>query len=195
MLANSTHHHPVVLLPPGAPVLDLTRPQSSPAETPWDAGWSIGRYDEDRAIYDQPLFGGVRTVHLGIDLGGPAGTAVHAPTAGVVEHAGYNPADGDYGHVIVTRHQLDERPVWVLFGHLSAQSITHSPVGRVLVPGDVIGWLGEHHENGGWFPHVHVQLCWERPETHDMPGAVARSDRAAGLALYPDPRRLIGPVY
>ena len=185
--------HPVLRLPSEAVLLDLRAGPVQP--TPQ---WSIGRYDEDRGIYTQALFTegqAPRTVHMGLDLGGPAGESIWAPAPGRVIHAGYNPADGDYGHVLVLEHRLGERPIWALYGHLSARSLEQSPPGREVVAGDLLGWLGPPEENGGWPPHVHVQLCWERPTTHDLPGAVAREDRAAALALYPDPRLLLGPVY
>jgi peptidoglycan LD-endopeptidase LytH len=185
--------HPVVLMPPVAVVLDLTVPGAHLAAP--GALWTIGRYDEDRSIYTQPLFGGARTVHMGVDLGGPVGVAVHAPMPGVVTHAGALPAPGDYGHAVVVEHTLDGRPMWVLFGHLSARSIGHSPPGRRVRAGDVLGWLGHEGENGGWPSHVHVQLSWERPATHDMPGAVRPEERAAARARFPDPRRIVGPVY
>lgn len=182
--------HPVVVLPAGAVVLDLRRPWAS-VGTPW----TVGRYDEDRVVYTQALFGGERTVHVGIDLGGPAGTAVHAFADGVVVAAGTNPAPGDYGPTIVTAHDLGDRPIWALHGHLSAPSLSRSPVGRRFGAGDVLGWLGEPEENGGWPPHVHFQLSWERPATHDLPGVVRREDRAEALRRYPDPRLVLGPVY
>lgn len=184
--------HPVVILPEDYVVLDLRQAEtlSHPASL-----WTVGRYDEDRGIYTQELFAGRRTVHMGIDLGGPAGVAVHAFAPGFVLHAGINPAPGDYGHVLVTEHTIDGAPLWVLWGHLSAASLARSPVGRRFQPGEVLAWLGEPSENGGWPPHLHVQLSIERPATHDLPGAVAREDREEGLRLYPDPRRILGPLY
>lgn len=183
--------HPVVVLPPGYVVLDLSGRWPQDPGTPW----TVGRYDEDRGIYTQPLFGGARTLHVGVDLGGPAGTAVHAFAGGEVIHAGTNPAAGDYGPTLVTAHEVDGRPLYALFGHLSAASLARSPVGRRFGAGDVLGWLGEPHENGGWPPHVHVQLAWERPETHDLPGAVRPADREEALRRYPDPRMVLGPIY
>ena len=70
-----------------------------------------------------------------------------------------------------------------------------SPVGRRFAAGEVLGWLGEPHENGGWPPHVHLQLAWERPAIPDLPGAVRREERVAAMALYPDPRLVLGPIY
>ena len=73
--------------------------------------------------------------------------------------------------------------------------LPNQPKLAVVSAGQVIGWLGAETENGGWPPHVHFQLSWERPETHDMPGAVDPADRAAALKRYPDPRLVLGPLW
>lgn len=187
--------HPVVLLPPHADVVDLSPPphQLSLPDHPWQ----IGRYDELRGIYTTPLFTdgpAPRNLHVGVDLGGPAGVAVHAWAAGWVEHAGYNPAAGDYGHVLVCAHPVGDRVLYVLLGHLSADSLRRSPVGRRFGAGAVLGWLGEPHENGGWPPHVHVQLSWDDPGRPDLPGAAPRAEAAAWMARFPDPEAVLGPL-
>jgi murein DD-endopeptidase MepM/ murein hydrolase activator NlpD len=183
--------HPVLVLPPDYVVLDLSRPDATaPASR-----WTVGRYDEERIIYTHALFGGARTLHVGVDLGGPEGTAVHAFAAGTVIHAGVNPAPGDYGPTIVTEHLLDGEPLYVLLGHLAGASLARSPVGRRFDAGDVLGWLGGEAENGGYPPHVHVQLALERPATFDLPGVVRPADRADALRRYPDPRRILGRLY
>ncbi len=185
--------HPVVVYPVDPVVLDLSA-EGLAAGHP-DTPWAIGRYDEDRGIYTQELFAGQRTVHMGVDLGGPVGVAVHAFWAGTVVYAGYNAADGDYGHTLVTRHDVEGTELFALWGHLSAATLAHSPVGRSLAAGEVLGWLGDHDENGGWPPHLHLQLAWEDPGKHDMPGAVSRDERARGRARFPDPRLVLGPVH
>jgi hypothetical protein len=59
-----------------------------------------------------------------------------------------------------------------------------------------LGYLGDVHENGGWFfPHVHFQLSLHPPATHDMPGAVSLEDRARALVEYPDPRYVVGSLH
>ena len=55
--------------------------------------------------------------------------------------------------------------------------------------------VGDRHENGGWDPHLHFQLSWSDPGTHDMPGVVNPADREEALAKYPDPRMVMGPIY
>ncbi|NOY25206.1 MAG: peptidoglycan DD-metalloendopeptidase family protein [Oligoflexia bacterium] len=186
-------YHPVLVMPPWSVVLDLSLPlaQQPLPTTPW----AIGRYDEVRAIYDQPLFDGGRTVHVGVDLGGPVGTAVHAFTECTVLHSGINAAKGDYGGTVVTGQRVEGRTLWALYGHLSHHSVHHSPVGRCLSRGQVLGWLGDHDENGGWPPHVHFQLSLRRPPTFDLPGVVSQAERAGALQIYPDPRSVLGPLY
>lgn len=180
-----------VRLPEDTVILDLSRLPEGPAPL-----WSIGRYDEDRVIYTQALFAGVapRTIHMGIDLGGPVGTPVYAVGEGQVLFAGFNPEPGDYGHVLVLEHRLEGRPIYALYGHLSADSLVLSPPGRQVRANDPLGFLGDVHENGGWPPHLHFQLAWERPKTHDMPGAVSHSDRAVARLRHPDPACMLGGV-
>ena len=60
---------------------------------------------------------------------------------------------------------------------------------------EVIAWIGDRHENGGWNPHLHFQLSLVRPEVADLPGAVSDADRAHALTLYPDPRLVLGSLY
>ncbi|MEN9786161.1 MAG: hypothetical protein RLZZ299_1425, partial [Pseudomonadota bacterium] len=177
----------VVDLPADVPVLDLS---SGPRA---DVGpWWIGRYDEDRrGGYPQAIFGGVRTLHVGLDLGAPAGTPVHAFADGVVEHAGVNPASGDYGGVVVTRHALPEGVRWVLWGHLAHADARRWRPGDVVRRGEVLARLGTPEENGGWPPHLHLQLAVERPDTHDMPGVVDPAEREAALRRWPDPVDLL----
>jgi len=187
-------YHPVVILPINdTVVLDLTKPPIIPGPL-----WSIGKYDEDRVIYDQPLFEGKRTIHVGIDLGGPPYSAVHAFWDGRIIEAGINRAAGDYGPTLISEHKFfgnDTIILYALFGHLSTASLSLSPIGREFKRGDVIAWLGKEDENGGWPPHVHFQLSWERPQTHDMPGAVSKQDREAALNVYPDPQLILGKLY
>ena len=55
--------------------------------------------------------------------------------------------------------------------------------------------MGEEHENGGWPPHVHVQMSLHEPVDGDLPGVVKGEDREDALALYPDPRLICGALY
>lgn len=189
--------------------------------------YGIGRYDENRQhMYssshfddtsnDIDGFAGARTLHIGIDLDGPLYTSVHTFWHGTIHAIGYNPELGDYGHVLVIRHELPPagfneqsdddkrkgktRTVYALYGHLSnpaKSGVTRFyKVGDKVHRGQCVGNLGDVHDNGGWLiPHVHFQLALEPPATHDMPGAVTMADRAKALVLYPDPRYILGPLH
>ncbi|MED5271727.1 MAG: peptidoglycan DD-metalloendopeptidase family protein [Candidatus Thermoplasmatota archaeon] len=158
--------------------------------------YSVGRYDENRkGLYESELFSGIRTLHVGIDIGGPVNTPVHAFHRGVIFNQTYLPSDGDYGNVIIMEHEFNGTKLWALYGHLSSESIKHLEIGQVVESGQIIGWFGDKSENGGWEPHVHFQLSLERPESCDMPGVVNPEDRESALMKYPDPRLVLGQIY
>ncbi len=184
----------VIILPEEYWVFDFTRGEDPNFECPFT--YQIGRYDERRpGMYDQPLFEGKRDLHVGIDIGAPAGEPVHAFAHGVVHSMGVLEEDGSYGPTIIIRHEWEGRPIWALYGHLSMESMEMVQVGQEVVEGQIIATLGDESVNGGWPPHVHFQLSWEEPETNDMPGVVDIEDREWALQTFPDPRMVLGPIY
>ena len=162
----------------------------------------IGRYDEVRAIYTTDLFRlegndgpEWRTVHIGIDVGAPAGTAIHAPLDGTVHSLRDNDAPGDYGPTIVLEHSATgDRPVfWTLYGHLSRPTLERFKPGQAVRAGELLGWLGEVTENGGWWPHVHVQvICDLFDRSGDFQGVARPNERNVMLSVCPDPSPLLG---
>ena len=180
----------------GYKVLDLSNPDPSWANDEAGNLWTIGKYNEDRSIYTTELYSDGRSVHVGLDIGGPVGTPVHAFLDGKIHSAGYNSAAGDYGHVVVTEHSLGGVTLWALFGHLDARSSSAKwQPGATFAAGDVLGWFGDKSENGGWPPHLHLQLSFKEPPTHDMPGAVRQDERDEMLEIYPDPQLVTGKFY
>jgi len=204
----------------------LMTKEKDPDNRSWQDCWGIGKYDENRdgGMYASDLFddldntidgyGGRRTVHLGMDLGGPVGTPVYAFCDGIVHSVGYNPELGDYGHVVVVEHVWGNgKRCWALYGHLGASALTINNKGwkrflphqhkALLQPGDkiqkgqILGRMGDIDENGGWIhPHLHFQLSTKPPDQpHDMPGASSIKDREEALQQYPDPRYVLGPMY
>ena len=185
-------YHPVVFLPDEYEVRDFTNGEYSPSEYEFD----IGRYDELRpGMYSTDLFSDGRFLHVGIDIGAPVGTPCMAFDDGEISHFGYNPDDGDYGYVLITKHIIDRRSVWALYGHLNSKSIENKELGQKISKGEVICWMGDKHENGGWESHLHFQLSLKEPGTHDMPGVVSPDNRDQALEDYPDPRLVLGPIY
>jgi len=189
---DSESFHPVVIFPEEPKVLDLTGSEDYGSE---NEKWTIGRYDEVRSIYTSDLFSDGRTVHVGLDLGGPVGTPVYAFLGGIVHASGFNSELGDYGHTIVTKHRIDGQDFWALFGHLDAESTESLRPGDSISSGQLIGRFGAENENGGWPPHVHIQLSLIEPEGHDLPGVVHPDDREWALSVFPDPRLILGPIY
>lgn len=165
------------------------------------AAVGVGRYDEVRPIYGAAQFatgenplGERRTVHLGLDLFAPAGSAVYAPLAGTIEVLAHNTAPQDYGPLIILRHLTgDGVPFFSLYGHLSAESLAGRRVGDSVAQGERIASLGKASENGGWPPHLHLQFIVDLLEMdRDFPGVAPASQRRLWTSLSPDPNLLLG---
>jgi 4-aminobutyrate aminotransferase-like enzyme/Ser/Thr protein kinase RdoA (MazF antagonist) len=165
-----------------APVLDLTQDEMPPV-----AGLAIGRYDEERTIYRAPEFrtpdGRRRTRHMAVDLFAPAGTPVRAPYDGVVERRENRANQGDYGGLLVLRH---DGPFWTLHGHLDPETLAE---GRVKA-GEEIARLGSPEVNGGWPPHLHLQLFTDL--VADLPGVALSAEGDLWRSICPDPNLILG---
>ena len=157
----------------------------------------VGKYDElrpgmylgDQFTKDQ------RDLHIGIDLAGPAGTPVFIFYDGTIFKVGDNALPYDYGPTIITQHQLNGQTLYALHGHLSKESLEKWSPGDSCKAGTQLATLGTEEVNGGWNPHLHFQLSWIEPITHDLPGTVNAADRDAALKAFPDPRAVLGQLY
>lgn len=184
----------VIDLPSKYEVYDFTQGYDPHRSMLYEFG--IGKYNEVRqGMYTTELFAGNRNIHMGIDIAAPVGTAVKSFYHGEIFMFAYNAAAGDYGHTVIVRYELNGTPLWALYGHLSAESTKNKTIGQKINAGETIAWVGDRHENGGWNPHLHFQLSYQRPEVCDMPGAVSAEQRASALLIYPDPRLVLGPLY
>ena len=128
-----------------------------------DAVVAIGRYGEDRNVYAGDQFTTdapeTRSVHTGIDLFVADGTPVHSMLPGTVETVVDNDLPFDYGPTVIVRHDAgDAGPFWVLYGHLSRRTLSTVRPGQRVEAGEVIAFVGDHTVNGGWAPHVHIQI-------------------------------------
>lgn len=159
------------------------------------AKFCIGRYNENRCVYDQlELFGGTtrRTVHIGTDLHVPVDTEVLAPIDGKVHSFKNNNNPGDYGPTIILEHELDNIQFYTLYGHLSTESLKKLDIGKEFRKGERIAWIGKSSENGGYPPHLHFQIITDmRGMEGDYPGVVSMDDRQEFLHLCPDPNFML----
>ncbi len=162
---------------------------------------AVGRYDEPRLLYTTPMFaagdgtlGEHRTIHLGLDLFAEAGTPVHAPLAGEVHAADEHGGRLDYGGMIVLRHRTDDgSEFFTLYGHLDPASFAALRVGQRVERGQRIAALGGPDRNGGWTPHLHLQIiCDLLGLGSDFPGVATPGRRDVWLGVSPDPNLLVG---
>jgi Ser/Thr protein kinase RdoA (MazF antagonist) len=162
---------------------------------------AVGQYDEPRLIYVAPAFAlgprvvdEHRTIHIGLDLFADAGTPVFAPLAGSVHAFADNAARQDYGPVIVLRHSTDDgADFFTLYGHLSRESLRGLTIGQPVRAGERIATLGGPEVNGGWTPHLHLQIMVDALGLDtDFPGVAPPSYRALWCELCPDPNLIVG---
>ncbi|QKZ15354.1 peptidoglycan DD-metalloendopeptidase family protein [Spirosoma sp. KUDC1026] len=157
----------------------------------------VGGYNEHRVIYRRsPHFqqepAEPREIHLGIDLWIEAGTPVFAPLDGVVHSFQDNTGFGDYGPTIILEHEVDGRPLYSLYGHLTRQSLNGLYEGRSVRTGEKIAEVGPYPENGDWPPHLHFQLMTDMlGRKGDFPGVCSVADRERFLAICPNPNVLL----
>src|SRR5579884_1732889 len=161
---------------------------------------AVGRYDEARPLYPGPHFGRSsnptderRTIHLGMDFFAPAGSAIHAPLEGTVHLLANNAAEGDYGPLVVLRHEADAGvPFFTLYGHLTAETLRALRVGQAISRGEEFAKIGAPPENGNWPPHLHFQIILDLLDLdRDFPGVAYASQREIWKSLSPDPNLLV----
>ena len=117
---------------------------------------------------------------------------MHAVLPGRVHSCQDNTAFGDYGPTILLEHTLQGCHFYTLYGHLARESLTTSPVGRVLQAGELLGWLGTPEVNVGWPPHLHFQVITDLLDySGDYPGVCKPSEAEQWLARCPDPNLLL----
>jgi 4-aminobutyrate aminotransferase-like enzyme/Ser/Thr protein kinase RdoA (MazF antagonist) len=165
-----------------APVLDMSVGAATEMASP--EGVAIGRYNEARLFYTEPMFEG-RTIHLGLDLFAAPGTPVYAPLDGTVYAAASNRARLDYGPVMILQHD----GFFTLYGHLEG---TLEP-GTHVKAGEQIARIGARPANGDWPPHLHFQIIRDDLDLGcDFPGVAAAYLRTVFTALSPDPNLILG---
>jgi len=161
---------------------------------------AVGRYDEPRPLYITPGFAQSenplderRTIHIGLDLFVPPGTPVHAPFEATVHSFANKAAHLDYGPVIILKHQLDAATqIFTLYGHLSTDSLPALKIGQQITRGQEFARIGNLNENGGWPPHLHLQLILDPLDLDtDFPGVAYASQRAVWTSLSPDPNLIV----
>ena len=156
---------------------------------------AVGGYLEDRNMYkDTELFQNdeQRSIHIGVDVFMPAGIAVYAPLDGEVHSFANRQLSGDYGPVIILRHQLGDTVFHSLYGHLAESSLRELSTGKKVGRGEKIAEIGPRPVNGNWPPHLHFQIIQEMQGYRgDYPGVVRPAELEFFKQNCPDPWSLL----
>ncbi len=156
----------------------------------------LGGYNEERAVYQKSqVFDaaeGSRSIHLGIDIWLPAGSAVFAPCLAKVHSFQNNDNFGDYGPTIILEHSLENHTFYTLYGHLSLESLDGLRIGKEIQKGEKFAEIGDERVNGHWTPHLHFQIIRDLlGKTGDFIGVAPKSQRDFYLDICPNPNWLL----
>lgn len=141
-----------------------------------------GGYLEDRRdIWRGSYLTPDASVHLGVDVQAPAGAPVTSPVTGTLHEAWTDPdAEGGWGgRAIIER--VDG----------SLYIIAHLDLSPALTPDDPVsvgtplGAVAPRERNGGWFPHVHLQVVRDRADLQGLDGYGPAT--ATNAHRFPDP--------
>jgi 4-aminobutyrate aminotransferase-like enzyme/Ser/Thr protein kinase RdoA (MazF antagonist) len=158
-------------------------------------GTAVGRYGEDRSIYDADTGPARRSIHHAIDVYAPAGTPVLAPLPGRFAMLGNDTSIDGFGGIVVLEHEAGTpQRFWTFYGHLAPAGLADLALGAAVGTGDVLGTLGAPAENGNWPPHVHMQLmtllCFDRAEA--IIGLSLRREWDLWESIFPNPNGILG---
>ena len=135
-------------------------------------------------------------IHLGIDFNVPAGTAVAVTgPSTVIRIDNDHPEPHGWGNRVIASD--DSTGVILVFAHLCFPEALR--VGEQLKRGEVFAKVGTVLENGGWFPHLHVQAITPehfqqllQNDLQDLDGYGKSSAVDLLRANFPDPMRYTG---
>lgn len=123
----------------------------------YNLDFSYGGWMEDRSVLwkDSYLEEKQAFIHLGIDLNVPPGTEVAVDFDAVVEKIDSDyPEEGGWGTRVIFKHATE--PVYIIYAHLDPElSIKEDDE---VHAGQIFAKVGKAPYNGGWFPHLHVQV-------------------------------------
>ena len=157
---------------------------------------AFGGYLEKRNIYGNKAnfrnHGNQRNIHLGIDFWTQAGTKVLAPLDGIIHSFQNNKTHGDYGPMIILKHEYSDFTFHTLYGHLSVESLENLHVGMSFKRGDTLATLGTPDINVNYAPHLHFQIIADMEgKEGDYPGVCAIDSLDFYSKNCPDPNLLL----
>lgn len=141
-------------------------------------GWLEDRSSLWRGHYHKPG----ECIHLGVDINVPENTPVLMPTWGKLVHSYQdNDQQGGWGGKVI--FEVKDQHYMVL-GHLKN---IPGDLGTKYSPGEPIGRVAEQALNGGWSPHLHVQVM-----RNFVPDVDGYGPMYEGIELdFPDPMEFL----
>lgn len=128
---------------------------------------TYGGLNEDRShIWNGVIDPSIGYKHLGIDFNNlDIGDKVASLTDGIVvlSCVDKSPLNGWGSRIIIK----DITGTYHLYGHMDNLMYKN---GDLVKSGDVIGVVGDHHNNGGWFIHIHYQTFTDFIKIDDVDG-------------------------
>lgn len=125
-----------------------------------DFSWG-GHFEDRKHLWRGYYDNSEKVTHLGVDYNVPSGTPVAAPCDCKVVHswADISVHNGWGGRLILQLDTPWKNAPYLILGHLAHKNLPKE--GTQFKAGDIITITGEPFENGGWFPHLHVQCVNE----------------------------------
>ncbi|MDE2213387.1 MAG: peptidoglycan DD-metalloendopeptidase family protein [Patescibacteria group bacterium] len=122
------------------------------------ADYSYGGYMENRpALWRGTYLDATESyLHLGVDFNVPAGTRVCPSVRCTVVYIDHDPPGEKYGWGTRVIVRLKDHDLYAIYAHLDRSLMCQ--VGDELEAETLFGKVGLPSCNGGWFPHLHVQL-------------------------------------
>lgn len=68
-----------------------------------------------------------------------------------------NDQNGGWGGRIIWK--IIGTPLYIIYGHL--EHAIHLQIGQICQKGEIVGITAASSQNGGWYPHLHVQIVDE----------------------------------
>ncbi|PZX58402.1 peptidase M23-like protein [Algoriphagus ratkowskyi] len=159
--------------------------------------YGVGGYLEHRAIYRRSAVfataeADFRNIHLGVDVWTEAGAPIFATLDGIIHSFQDNAGFGNYGATIILEHELGEKKLYSLYGHLTLSDLEGLKIGQEVKAGELLAHVGPFPENGDWPPHLHFQLIWDLlGNIGDFPGVCSQREVEQYRIICPNPNLIL----
>jgi hypothetical protein len=153
--------------------------------------YSYGGFLENRSDFLRDSYNKEHNlfIHLGVDYNVPAGTEValteESVLADIFEDSDQN---GGWGKRAIFR--ILNGQSYLIYGHLKRNS--ELKLGKIYKPGEIIGVVGDSNENGGWWPHLHIQfvtrkfILAHKPDFNRIDGYAAENSPLINEVMNPE---------